>query len=186
MDKEFCNELNELLVTTFRAIRLIEETMTTDLSGGSISISELHILEAIGMADRDPALRAKGRTITEIAQSMGISLPSVTVAVKKLEKKGFVTKQKSPHDGRRIYVHLTELGRRADTSHRYFHRRMVHAVAKSMPEADRRALIDGLRVLNAFFQDKAEHPVEGHNLDELTAMAVKYGLPSDKREEPDE
>ena len=96
----------------------------------------------------------------------GISAPSVTVAVKKLERKGYVCKSRGKDDGRRIYVRLTDLGRRADISHRYFHRQMVHAVARAMPESDRAALIDGLEVLNEFFQDKA---------DELTQKADDAG-----------
>lgn len=156
MDQKFCAQLNELLVTTYRAIHVIEETMLSDLSNESLSISEMHIIEAIGSSDLDPRMRAQGRTITEIAQMQGISPPSVTVAVKKLERKGYVCKSRGKDDGRRIYVSLTDLGRRADISHRYFHRQMVHAVARAMPESDRAALIDGLEVLNEFFQDKAD------------------------------
>ena len=166
MDQKFCVQLNELLVTTYRAIHVIEETMLSDLSNESLSIREMHIIEAIGSSDLDPHLRAQGRTITEIAQMQGISAPSVTVAVKKLERKGYVCKSRGKDDGRRIYVRLTDLGRRADISHRYFHRQMVHAVARAMPESDRAALIDGLEVLNEFFQDKA---------DELTQKADDAG-----------
>ena len=177
MDQKFCVQLNELLVTTYRAIHVIEETMLSDLSNESLSIREMHIIEAIGssdldphlraqVSDLDPHLRAQGRTITEIAQMQGISAPSVTVAVKKLERKGYVCKSRGKDDGRRIYVRLTDLGRRADISHRYFHRQMVHAVARAMPESDRAALIDGLEVLNEFFQDKA---------DELTQKADDAG-----------
>lgn len=156
MDQKFCSQLNELLVTTYNAIHVIEETMLSDLSNESLSIREMHIIEAIGSSDREPHLRAQGRTISEIAQMQGISNPSVTVAVKKLEHKGYVCKTRGEDDGRRIYVHLTELGKRADISHRYFHRQMVHAVANAMPESDRAALIDGLMVLNEFFQSKAD------------------------------
>lgn len=156
MEQKFCFELNELLVTTYRAIHIIEESMLSDLSNESLTISEMHLIEAIGSAERNPRLRTQGRTITEIAQAQSISLPSVTVAVKKLEKKGYVCKSRGKDDGRRIYVRLTELGRRADISHRYFHRQMVHAVAKAIPEADHDVLIAALKVLNAFFQNKAE------------------------------
>lgn len=173
MDARFCAQLNELLVTTYRAIRTIEETMLSDLSHENLSISEMHIIEAIGSLSGDRG-RERGRTITEIAQMQSISLPSVTVAVKKLERKGYVYKSRCPEDGRRIYVHLTELGLRADISHRYFHRQMVHAVARAMPEADKDALIEGLSVLNNFFQSKAG---------ELTARAQDAGAgePSEKR-----
>ena len=44
MDARFCAQLNELLVTTYRAIRTIEETMLSDLSHENLSISEMHII----------------------------------------------------------------------------------------------------------------------------------------------
>lgn len=156
MNRAFRSELDELLVNTFRAIRAIEETMLSDLSNANLSISEMHIIEAIGAAGREPGRRGPGRTITEIAQAQAISLPSATVAVKKLERKGYVYKSRGQDDARRIYVRLTPLGQRADISHRYFHRQMINAVARAMPEADRAALIDGLKALNAFFQHRAD------------------------------
>lgn len=174
MDARFCAQLNELLVTTYRAIRTIEETMLSDLSHENLSISEMHIIEAIGSLGRDRG-RSRGRTITEIAQMQNISLPSVTVAVKKLERKGYVYKSRCSKDGRRIYVHLTDLGLRADISHRYFHRQMVHAVARAMPEADKDALIEGLSVLNTFFQSKAG---------EMSARARNTGAGDSSEKQP--
>ena len=172
MDKEFCNELNELLVTTYKSIQSIETMLTDDLSEGRLSIGELHILETIGEGMRREG-GAAGVTITEIAECMSITLPSATVAVKKLEKKGFVTKERSQEDRRAVLVRLTREGQRADTAHRYFHRLMVREVASSMPQADRRALIDGLVVLNSFFQQRAARMRQTHAESGLTADDVQ-------------
>lgn len=170
MDQNFCAQLNELLVKTYRAIGTLEETMLSDLSDEKLTIGEMHIIEAIGSADRDPHLRAQGHTITEIAQLQNISPPSVTVMVKKLERKGYVYKARCKDDGRRIYVHLTEQGKRADISHRYFHRQMAHAVARTMSETDRAALINGLCALNTFLQEKTgELTTEAHTDSEQSA-----------------
>ena len=109
----FSFELNELLVSTYREITRIEELVLRSLSKDTLSIAELHILDVVG---RD------GCTVTEIAQSMAISMPSATIAVKKLEKKGYVTKEKDPEDARRVCIRLTLLGRRAEAAHRWFHR----------------------------------------------------------------
>ena len=97
---------------------------------------------------------------TAIAQDMEISLPSATVAVKKLEKKGFVLKSRGAEDGRRVYVQLTESGRRAEVAHRYFHRQMLKAVCQDVREADKPALLSVLRSLNEFF-DKAVSQLSG-------------------------
>lgn len=49
-------------------------------------------------------------TISEIASLMEFSKPSVTDAVKKLEKMGFVIKERSNKDRRVVHVKLTEKG----------------------------------------------------------------------------
>ena len=95
---------------------------------------------------------AEEQHYTRAAEKLCITQPSLSNAINQLEKElGIRLFEK---EGRRI--HLTELGKRADISHRYFHRQMVHAVANAMPESDRAALIDGLMVLNEFFQSKAD------------------------------
>lgn len=154
MDRQFCAQLNELLKTTYRAMCTMEEGMLSDLSEERLTIGEMHIIEAIGSEGHDPHARGRGKTISEIAQLQSISPPSVTVAVKKLERKGYVYKSRGADDGRRIYVHLTESGIRADISHRYFHRQMAYSIARAIPEAEHEALIEGLRALNSFIQGK--------------------------------
>ena len=104
----FASELNLLFMHTYRSIHNVEEAMLKSLSNGSLSIGEMHIIECIGRGGNN------GASITAIAQDMEISLPSATVAVKKLEKKGFVLKSRGAEDGRRVYVQLTETGRRAE------------------------------------------------------------------------
>ncbi len=145
----FSAQLNEMLVNTYRSVLAIEEAMLLNFSGDSLSISEMHMIEAVG--DAGPG----GRMITDIAQALAISPPSVTMMVKRLEKKGFVFKARCEVDGRRIYVRLTELGRRADISHRYFHRQMVRTVGRSIPEEEKAALLHGLTALNEFFHKRA-------------------------------
>jgi len=150
----FSAQLNEMLENTYRSVQAIEEAMLLSLSGDNLSISEMHAIGAVG--DAGP----EGRTITDIAQALSISPPSVTMMVKRLEKKGFVVKERCEKDGRRIYVRLTDLGRRADVSHRYFHRQMVRAVGRSIPESQKAALLDGLEALNGFFRKKAAELIQ--------------------------
>ena len=145
----FSTQLNEMLVNTYRSVQAIEEAMLQSLSGDNLSISEMHTIEVIAMGGPG------GRTLSDIAQALGISPPSVTMTVKKLEKKDFVIKSRCDKDSRRIYVRLSDLGRRAEISHRYFHRQMVRAVGKSIPESDKTVLLNGIKVLNEFFRKKA-------------------------------
>jgi DNA-binding MarR family transcriptional regulator len=140
----FSIALNDLLVNSFHMILKLEEETLKSMSGNKLSISELHMLEAI---HREPE---KGRTITDIAQDLSITLPTVTVAVGKLAQKGYVRKDKGREDGRTVHVLLTEEGRRAEAAHRFFHRRMVQAVSRNIPQEEREVLLKGLRNLQAF------------------------------------
>jgi len=159
----FSIALNDLLVNTFHMILKMEEETLKSMSSNKLSISELHMLEAI---HREPE---KGRTITDIAQNLSITLPTVTVAINKLAQKGYVRKDKGREDGRMVHVLLTEEGRRAEAAHRFFHRRMVQAISKDIPQDEREVLLKGLRNLQSFFlhQEQGTHmqdestPIQG-------------------------
>ncbi len=118
-----------------------------------VSISEMHLMQAVYAA-------GENCSISRLSVSQGISLPSVTAAVNKLCKKGYVEKKKCPDDGRVVHVVLTRKGEKAVTAHRYFHIRMVRSVAENMSEEERKALLKGVRKLNQFFDEKL-HREEG-------------------------
>jgi DNA-binding MarR family transcriptional regulator len=57
-------------------------------------------------------LRSNGPlSISELAHAMEITAGSATVACKRLEKAGFITRERSSNDERVVQVTLTELGR---------------------------------------------------------------------------
>ena len=140
---------DQLLTSTYRSVLRVEAEMLRSLSGSDLSISEMHMLESIG---KD----AHGATITDIAQDQAITLPTVTTAIQKLEKKGYVTKEKSAKDARCVRVVLSETGRRAEVAHRYFHRQMVKAMIGDLSETERESLMEGLRKLDVFLRERAE------------------------------
>lgn len=146
----FSAELNDLLVTTFRSILKLEELALTRIARG-ISLSEMHMLEVVAGG------KSAGRSISDIAAELGITLPSVTMAVNKLEKKGFVVKQKSAEDKRVVIVRLSAEGRRAEVAHRFFHRHMVHDVTRGLTDREEATLLKGLRKLRSFFDEQQHH-----------------------------
>jgi Transcriptional regulators len=142
----FEDELNQLFNRIFRSIQDLEEAMLHASKNLNLSISEIHTLEAVDVAGRDSV----GATISGISEYLDISLPSVTLAINKLEKKGYVTRQKCENDGRVVRVGLTRQGQRANRAHQYFHRNMVHAISAELEEEDKTALLKGVRKLDAF------------------------------------
>ncbi len=147
---DFSNKLNDLLTNTFNSILKIEETALKTIGPKNLSISELHMLEAVGKNPKD------GMTIGDLADDQSITRPSVTVAINKLEKKGYVTKEKCAQDGRKIFVKLTEWGRKMNAGHQYFHEEMIRNVAEDMTEEEKRILVEGMIKLNNFFQKKID------------------------------
>lgn len=144
----FSNELNNVLVETFRSILKVEEEMLKSAHKIDLTISELHLIESVGKSDE------KGRTISDIAEDLGITLPSVTIAINKLAKKGYVQKIRCETDGRVVYVTLTRLGQKMNAAHQYFHAKMVREITRDLSEDEKSVMLKGITKLNTFFKKK--------------------------------
>lgn len=150
MMNEFDAELNTMLVDTFKSILKVEESSLKNKGLKDLSISEMHLLEAVGKSSE------KGATVTEIAALLNIKPPSVTNAINKLEKKGYVQKNKCNNDGRVVYIILTRLGKKIDSVHRYFHQQMIRTIGKELSKTEKEIFLKGLKGINKFFNQKAE------------------------------
>ena len=146
--KPFEEQLNEVIVDTYRSILRVEENILKRSDQTDLSISEIHMLEAVGKG------KDRRRTISELAEVLNITLPSVTVAINKLMKKGYVEKVRGEEDGRIVYVSLTRQGRRIDSAHRYFHDSMVRSIIRDMTESEMQALYKGVMKLDAFLKEQ--------------------------------
>jgi DNA-binding MarR family transcriptional regulator len=85
--------------------------------------------------------------ITELAGHEGISQPSMTVMVSRLERRGLVERQSDPSDGRIVLVAITEAGR--DVL-RHIRTRVVAFLSSLIGEldpADQRALANAAAAL---------------------------------------
>lgn len=146
--KSFEEQLNEVIVDTYRSILRVEENILKRSDQTDLSISEIHMLEAVGKG------KDRRRTISELAEVLNITLPSVTVAINKLMKKGYVEKVRGEEDGRIVYVSLTRQGRRIDSAHRYFHESMVRSIIRDMTESEMQALYKGVMKLDTFLKEQ--------------------------------
>ena len=147
-DRKRLEELNTLLVDTFDAVMQVEEKSLRHVGGGELSIAEFHTLECIGKGEDNR------RTVGEIAEALEVTVPTVTVCVGKLVKKGYVTKTRSEKDARVAIIELTREGTPMNRLHRYFHEQMLLAVQDEFSEEEMEYLIRCLRRLNGFFEDK--------------------------------
>jgi DNA-binding MarR family transcriptional regulator len=142
-------ELNTLLVSTFDAILQVEEKSLRQAGGGDLSIAEFHTLECIGHGEECR------RTVGEIAEALGVTVPTVTVCVNKLVKKGYVTKTRSEKDARIAIIELTPEGRKMNHLHHFFHEQMVLDISRELTEEELECLFRCVRKLSEFFESRS-------------------------------
>lgn len=146
---EFEETLNDLLVNTLNYLMKYEEIALKSISAVPVTVSEAHVIEAV---DRLGGAAAVG----EIAGRLGVTTPTATVAVKKLQSKGFVQKKPCTEDGRRMLITLTDAGARINRAHGLFHRRMVRDCSNALNSEEREILLSAVSKLGIFFKDKVE------------------------------
>ena len=138
--------LNELLVELFNNILEIEENTLKNGNLSDLSVTELHTIEAIGMYQE--------RTMTEVAQDLKITVGTLTTAINKLIKKGYVERKRIEEDRRVVLVHLTKRGKLAYRLHEKFHNDMINDTINGVSENEEKVLISSLERLNIFFKGK--------------------------------
>lgn len=144
MNDSFCRHLSEGITQSYTLFNKVEQSMLTKSKKFNLSISELHLIEVI---NKNPI---RGKMISDIASELMITPSSVTIAVNKLEKKGYVVRKKSLEDGRQVYVNLTDKGRHADRIHKRFHKNLARSISEGMTVQEKNILIDCIDRMNMF------------------------------------
>lgn len=137
--------VNELLVHLFNDIMTIEKAALESGPFNDLTITEMHVIEAIGLTPR---------TMTEAASQLGITVGTLTTTINRLVKKGYVQRNHSKNDRRFVEITLTHKGKLAHRLHESFHMTMVKSIVEGMPEEDEEILIESLRRLTEFFKEQ--------------------------------
>ena len=144
--------INDFLVDAYGRISKIEERAMTTGLGSAISITEIHIIEKIGLTE--PA------RMSEIARLLGVTLATLTVACDKLEAKDLVRRARSRTDRRVVHVTLTPRGRAVYEYQRSFHERMISSILDTLSPEQSAVLAQSLEKLQDFF-NREEAAAEG-------------------------
>lgn len=137
------SHLNELLVVIFNSILKIEEQAIKGSFQSNLSMTEIHTLVAIDIGD--------GKSMSEVANQLMISVSTLTIAIDKLLKKGFVERYGIQGDRRIVMVKLTEKGENSVAEHKKFHDKMIHDTISQLEEHELNVLIQSIENLNHFF-----------------------------------
>jgi DNA-binding MarR family transcriptional regulator len=82
--------------------------------------------------------------ITTLAAAQGVSQPSMTQLIQRLDQRGLVARASDPADGRVALVTLTDEGRAALAARRRRSGERISELLSDLPEADVEALADAL------------------------------------------
>jgi|ERR1022692_1597301 DNA-binding MarR family transcriptional regulator len=126
-----------------------------DLSQPATDLLEVVALVIRGVSDnRDLSLtavaalgsldRRGGQRITTLATAEGVSQPSMTQLIQRLEQRGLVERTSDPSDGRVALVSLTAQGRAALAARRQRNAKRIAGLLADLPEEGVRALADAL------------------------------------------
>lgn len=138
--------LNKLLVQLFNDILQIEEKSLKNTQFTDLSITEIHTIEAIGLD--------KSRTMGEIAHDLRITVGTLTTAITKLIKKGYVERKRIEEDRRVVLVNLTESGQKVFDAHNLFHKEMIDEILENVQGDDLKVLTNALSEVSKFFEKK--------------------------------
>jgi DNA-binding MarR family transcriptional regulator len=92
------------------------------------------------------------RRITELAELEGLAQPTVTLLVGRLEERGWVTRQRDPHDRRAVLVSQTRSGLLALEQLRSESRRMMREHLSALEEHEVHSLVAANDVLGALVE----------------------------------
>ena len=95
--------------------------------------TQMHYLETVRLLQNP--------NLTELARSLKLSKPTVTVAVDKLIEKDFLYKIQSDEDRRSAHLHLTEKGMLINQMHDYAHKRMAEIIRRKLSKEELETLI---------------------------------------------
>ena len=96
------NRIESVLVALRRVIRATDLHSRNLIKTTGLTSPQLLLLQAI---------RAKGEVaISELAHGISLSQATVTNIIDRLESRGYIFREKSSHDKRKVHVYLTDKG----------------------------------------------------------------------------
>ena len=138
--------LNQLVTETFNEILKVEERSIKLATENTLSLTEVHTLEAIGCG--------AGKSMTEVAAKLKITVSTLTISVNRLVNKGYVGRFRTAEDRRVVKVQLTPEGIAVVKSHEQFHNRMIHAMVETLSKDEVCTFTHSVENLLAFFRNE--------------------------------
>lgn len=137
-------ELDDLMSNTFNAILRIEEKSLQNKLTEGLTITEVHTIVAVGLYETNP--------MNVVATRLGVTLATLTTAINKLVKKGFIDRARCDQDRRRVLIRLTKRGRQVFRVHDLFHKRMIGDALADLTKEEEAVFAKALGKVRIFFE----------------------------------
>jgi MarR family 2-MHQ and catechol resistance regulon transcriptional repressor len=121
----------------WKAAKAIEKVDRASIAGTGLHLSEFTIMEAL--------LHKGPLPINTIGEKVLLTSGSMTAAINRLEKKGFVRRSQDASDGRFFHVHLTEIGRMVIENAYEKHAANLEQVMVVLNQGERQELLELLK-----------------------------------------
>ncbi|MFI5329584.1 MAG: MarR family winged helix-turn-helix transcriptional regulator [Desulfobaccales bacterium] len=111
--------------------------------GSELSVPQFRVLIFLN--------RHAGAFLSDIAEHLGLTLPSTSKMIDGLVARNMVTRQMDPKDRRRVSLVLTALGRSAmQSAYKATESRLAECLVV-LPASERRLIIEAMQVLESVF-----------------------------------
>ncbi|TCL00048.1 DNA-binding MarR family transcriptional regulator [Natranaerovirga hydrolytica] len=144
--EKYYETLNQLLVNLFNDILYIEEKALLIEEFKDISITDMHIIEAIGV--KTP------KNMSTVAKQLNITVGTLTIAINNLVKKGYVKRTRSEKDRRVVLISLDKKGKLAYLHHLKFHKEMINDTIKNLNDEEIVVFTKALSNITEYFNNK--------------------------------
>lgn len=160
--------INQLMLEIFDRILVTEEKALSKGNFSDLSIAEMHTLEGIGLYD--------SRTMSETASILKITTGTLTVAVDRLVRKGYVVRKRDPNDRRVVRVQLTKKGKLAFRMHTKFHTLLVERITNPLDENQKQILLETLQHIAGFVGEQYQRYKRGTQSEKMAAAVMEKSV----------
>jgi DNA-binding MarR family transcriptional regulator len=110
-------------------------------SGTKVSARQASILSHLDSVEPTP--------LSQLADHMGVTVSTMSLAIDRLERQGYVARERAKSDARVRHVRLTTAGERLRAAQKVLDPALVRAVLSRLSPTDRRDALRGLELLGA-------------------------------------
>ena len=117
-------------------------------SGTRVSARQASILSHLDSVEPTP--------LSQLAFHMGVTVSTMSIAVDRLVRQGYVVRYRAESDARVRHVRLTTAGERLRAAQKVLEPRLVRAMLSRLSRADRRDALRGFELLGAAAREQTK------------------------------